>query len=178
MKEEIKYLKGIASGFYKTKTLNHSGHFTFNSFDFETIDIKNTEITEPFNNNELKVGLYHDFITPTKDVRVFINETDYLQETIEDLLFTEIISGDILSINGEKVQSYTATAYFKLKKKILEPTQTPKLKIFNLLKTRPEETNKEIFTEIKTTNLKSKSYNNFTNFILGSFIIGLFPGTT
>ena len=37
MKEQIIYLKGTASGFYKSISINHSGHFSFKSFDFQTV---------------------------------------------------------------------------------------------------------------------------------------------
>ena len=123
MKEQIIYLKGTASGFYKSISINHSGHFSFKSFDFQTIDIRNSEVIEPFNTNELKVGLYHEFNTVTKDARVFINETDFIQEPIDELLFTDIKIGELVSINSESQQSYTANVYYKLKKKIVEPTK-------------------------------------------------------
>jgi hypothetical protein len=123
LKEEIIYLKGTASGFYKSISMNHSGHYTFNTFDFQTIDIRNSEVVEAFNSNELKIGLYYEFKTVIKDARVFINETDFIQDPIDELLFTNITIGEVLSINSESQQSYTANVYYKLKKKIVEPTK-------------------------------------------------------
>ena len=136
MKEQIIYLKGTASGFYKSISINHSGHFSFKSFDFQTIDIRNSEVVLPFNSNELKIGFYHEFISPIKEARVFINETDFIQEPIDELLFTDIKIGEVVSINSEAHQSYTANVYYKLKKKIIEPIKKkePLLPIFNIIK--------------------------------------------
>jgi hypothetical protein len=183
VKEQIIYLKGTASGFYKSISINHSGHFSFKSFDFQTIDIRNSEIIEPFNTNELKVGLYHEFNTVTKDARVFINETDFIQEPIDELLFTDIKIGELVSINSESQQSYTANVYYKLKKKIVEPTKKkePILPIFNLLKSKATIKDTEpiidtnTVTENNTTisNPSNTENRNFFNLMLGSFIISI-----
>ena len=138
MKEQIIYLKGTASGFYKSISINHSGHFTFNAFDFQTIDIRNSEVVEAFNTNELKIGLYHEFISPVKDVRVFINETDFIQEQIDELLFTDIKIAEMLYINSEAHQSYTANVFYKIKKKVVETAITPApiIPVFNIFKNK------------------------------------------
>ena len=187
MKEQIIYLKGTASGFYKSISKNHSGHYTFNTFDFQTIDIRNSEVVIPFNSNELKIGLYYEFICPIEEVRVFINETDFIQEPIDELLFTDIKIGEVVSINSEVHQSYTANVYYKLKKRIIEPIKKkePLLPIFNILKnktidintarvvntTNDDETIKDNTKTVTTQNTENR---NFFNLMLGSFIISIF----
>ena len=176
MKEQIIYLKGTASGFYKSIAMNHSGHYTFNTFDFQTIDIRNSEVVEAFNSNELKIGLYHEFINPIKDARVFINETEFIQESVDELLFTDIIIGEIVSLNGESHQSYTAKVYYKLKKKIIEPIKKKEnaLPIFNLLKNK-NYTKTNIDGEANIAQpLSSVENNNFFNLLIGSFLISFF----
>ena len=122
MSEKLIYLKGEASGFFKPKSLNSSGNFYFNNLDFQTIDVRNSLTVAPFILEELKIGFYHSSISPTKDVRVFINETDYIQQTINDFLFTDIKIGKELLIEGEKNIEYTATVYYILKKIIVDPS--------------------------------------------------------
>ena len=186
MKEQIIYLKGTASGFYKSISKNQSGHYTFNSFDFQTMDIRNSEVVIPFNSNELKIGLYHEFISPIKEARVFINETDFIQEPIDELLFTDIKIGEVVSINSEAHQSYTANVYYKLKKKIIEPIKKkePLLPIFNIIKNKTIDINtaravntinyeETIQNKIKTVIPQNTENRNFFNLIIGSFIISV-----
>ena len=186
MKEQIIYLKGTASGFYKSISKNQSGHYTFNSFDFQTIDIRNSEVVIPFNSNELKIGFYHEFISPIKEARVFINETDFIQEPIDELLFTDIKIGEVVSINSEAHQSYTANVYYKLKKRIIEPIKKkePLLPIFNILKNKTIDINtaravntinheETIQNKIKTVIPQNTENRNFFNLMLGSFIISV-----
>ena len=186
MKEQIIYLKGTASGFYKSISKNQSGHYTFNSFDFQTMDIRNSEVVIPFNSNELKIGLYHEFISPIKEVRVFINETDFIQEPIDELLFTDIKIGEVVSINSEAHQSYTANVYYKLKKKIIEPIKKkePLLPIFNIIKNKTIDINtaravntinyeETIQNKIKTVIPQNTENRNFFNLMIGSFIISV-----
>ena len=186
MKEQIIYLKGTASGFYKSISKNHSGHYTFNTFDFQTIDIRNSEVVIPFNSNELKIGLYHEFICPIEEVRVFINETDFIQEPIDELLFTDIKIGEVLSINSEVHQSYTANVYYKLKKRIIEPIKKkePLLPIFNIIKNKTIDINtarventtndeETIQDNTKTVTNQNTENRNFFNLMLGSFIISI-----
>jgi uncharacterized membrane protein (DUF106 family) len=186
LKEQIIYLKGTASGFYKSISKNHSGHYTFNTFDFQTIDIRNSEVVIPFNSNELKIGLYHEFICPIEEVRVFINETDFIQEPIDELLFTDIKIGEVLSINSEVHQSYTANVYYKLKKRIIEPIKKkePLLPIFNIIKNKTIDINtarventtndeETIQDNTKTVTNQNTENRNFFNLMLGSFIISI-----
>ncbi len=176
MKEQIIYLKGTASGFYKSIAMNHSGHYTFNTFDFQTIDIRNSEVVEAFNSNELKIGFYHEFINPIKDARVFINETEFIQEPIDELLLTDIIIGEVVSLNGESHQSYTANVYYKLKKKIIEPIKKKEniLPIFNLLKNKNfTKTNIDGEANIAQP-LSSVENKNFFNLLIGSFLLSFF----
>ena len=176
MKEQIIYLKGTASGFYKSISMNHSGHYTFNTFDFQTIDIRNSVVVESFNSNELKIGLYHEFINPIKDARVFINETEFIQEPIDELLFTDILIGEVVLLNGESHQSYTANVYYKLKKKIIEPIKKKEniLPIFNLLKNKTfSKPNFNSETKISQP-LSSTENKNFFNLLLGSFLLSFF----
>ena len=176
MKEQLIYLKGTASGFYKSIAVNHSGHYTFNTFDFQTIDIRNSEVVEAFNSNELKIGLYHEFINPVKDARVFINETEFIQEPIDELLFTDILIGDVVLLNGESHQSYTANVYYKLKKKVIEPIKKKGtvLPIFNLLKNKTY-TKTNINSESNIAQpLASVENKNFFNLLIGSFLLSFF----
>jgi len=176
LKEQIIYLKGTASGFYKSISMNHSGHYTFNTFDFQTIDIRNSVVVESFNSNELKIGLYHEFINPIKDARVFINETEFIQEPIDELLFTDILIGEVVLLNGESHQSYTANVYYKLKKKIIEPIKKKEniLPIFNLLKNKTfSKPNFNSETKISQP-LSSTENKNFFNLLLGSFLLSFF----
>jgi hypothetical protein len=176
LKEQLIYLKGTASGFYKSIAVNHSGHYTFNTFDFQTIDIRNSEVVEAFNSNELKIGLYHEFINPVKDARVFINETEFIQEPIDELLFTDILIGDVVLLNGESHQSYTANVYYKLKKKVIEPIKKKGtvLPIFNLLKNKTY-TKTNINSESNIAQpLASVENKNFFNLLIGSFLLSFF----
>lgn len=186
MKEQIIYLKGTASGFYKSISKNQSGHYTFNTFDFQTIDIRNSEVVIPFNSNELKIGFYHEFISPIKEARVFINETDFIQEPIDELLFTDIKIGEVVLINSEVHQSYTANVYYKLKKKIIEPIKKkePLLPIFNIIKNKTIDINtarvvntinheETIQNKIKTVIPQNIENRNFFNLMIGSFIISV-----
>ena len=186
MKEQIIYLKGTASGFYKSISKNQSGHYTFNTFDFQTIDIRNSEVVIPFNSNELKIGFYHEFISPIKEARVFINETDFIQEPIDELLFTDIKIGEVVSINSEVHQSYTANVYYKLKKKIIEPIKKkePLLPIFNIIKNKTIDINtarvvntinheETIQNKTKTVIPQNTENRNFFNLMIGSFIISV-----
>ena len=116
MSEELIYLKGDASGFFIPKSLNLSGNFKFHNIDFQTIDVRSAVKIDPFVVEELKIGLYHSSVSPIKDVRVFINENDYIQQTINDFLFTDIKIGQEVVINGEKNTEYTSTVYFIIKK--------------------------------------------------------------
>ncbi len=184
MKEQIIYLKGAASGYYKSISKNHSGHYTFNTFDFQTIDIRNSEVVETFNSNELKIGLYHEFINPIKDARVFVNETDFIQEPIDELLFTDIKIGEVVSINSEVHQSYTANVYYKLKKKIIEPIKKKEniLPIFKLLKNKSynkytetiTDKNVTIKNQTKVNSTPTTENQNFFNLLLGSTILSFF----
>lgn len=186
MKEQIIYLKGTASGFYKSISKNQSGHYTFNTFDFQTIDIRNSEVVIPFNSNELKIGFYHEFISPIKEARVFINETDFIQEPIDELLFTDIKIGEVVLINSEVHQSYTANVYYKLKKKIIEPIKKkePLLPIFNIIKNKTIDINtarvvntinneETIQNKTKTVIPQNTENRNFFNLLIGSFIISV-----
>jgi len=186
LKEQIIYLKGTASGFYKSISKNQSGHYTFNTFDFQTIDIRNSEVVIPFNSNELKIGFYHEFISPIKEARVFINETDFIQEPIDELLFTDIKIGEVVSINSEAHQSYTANVYYKLKKKIIEPIKKkePLLPIFNIIKNKTIDINtarvvntinheETIQNKTKTVIPQNTENRNFFNLMIGSFIISV-----
>jgi len=186
LKEQIIYLKGTASGFYKSISKNQSGHYTFNTFDFQTIDIRNSEVVIPFNSNELKIGFYHEFISPIKEARVFINETDFIQEPIDELLFTDIKIGEVVLINSEVHQSYTANVYYKLKKKIIEPIKKkePLLPIFNIIKNKTIDINtarvvntinheETIQNKIKTVIPQNIENRNFFNLMIGSFIISV-----
>jgi len=186
LKEQIIYLKGTASGFYKSISKNQSGHYTFNTFDFQTIDIRNSEVVIPFNSNELKIGFYHEFISPIKEARVFINETDFIQEPIDELLFTDIKIGEVVLINSEVHQSYTANVYYKLKKKIIEPIKKkePLLPIFNIIKNKTIDINtarvvntinneETIQNKTKTVIPQNTENRNFFNLLIGSFIISV-----
>jgi hypothetical protein len=114
--EKLLYIKGEASGFLLPKSLHASGNFHFNSIQFHTIDVRNSLAREPFNLDELKTGFYHYSTSPTKDVRVFINETEFIQQTINDFLFTDIKTGKDILIEGISYTEYTATVYYILKK--------------------------------------------------------------
>ena len=121
MGEKLLYMKGEASGFLLPKSLHASGNFHFHSIQFHTIDVRNSLVTGPFNLDELKTGLYHYSSSPTKDVRVFINETDFIQQTIHDFLFTDIKPGNEITIEGVNYTEYTATVYYILKKITVDP---------------------------------------------------------
>lgn len=115
MSEQLIYIKGNASGYFKPKVWNQSGVFSFYNIDFKTIDIKNSEIIEPFVFNELKVDLYNQPINSSQTVKVFIDETNYIQEDIPEILFTELKIGESISINNERFIKYNSLVYFKIK---------------------------------------------------------------
>ena len=116
MSEKLIYIKGNASGYFKPKVWNASGVFSFYNIDFKTIDIKNSEIIVPFVFNELKVDLYNQPINSSQTVKVFIDETNYIQEDIQEILFTELKIGESISINNESFIKYNSLVYFKIKK--------------------------------------------------------------
>ena len=115
MSEQLIYIKGNASGYFKPKVWNQSGVFSFYNIDFKTIDIKNSETIEPFVFNELKVDLYNQPINPLQTVRVFIDETNYIQEDIPEILFTELKIGESITIDGERFVKYDSKVYYKIK---------------------------------------------------------------
>ncbi len=125
MSEQLIYIKGNASGYFKPKVWNQSGVFSFYNIDFKTIDIKNSETIEPFVFNELKVDLYNQPINPLQTVRVFIDETNYIQEEIPEILFTELKIGESITIDGESFIKYHSLVYFKIKKIIPEKIVLP-----------------------------------------------------
>jgi hypothetical protein len=181
LEEQILYLRGTASGFYKPISNNQSGHYTFNKFDFQTVDIRNPLVVENFNFNELKIGLYHEFTNPAKDVRVFINEVDFIQEPIDELLLTDIKLGEVISINSEGYHGYTATVYFKVKKKIVVAREKKDtiLPRFKLLKSTTDSEKSDIRRNLegkisnqpevsRAVNTENKS---FFNLLLGASIV-------
>ena len=125
MSEQLIYIKGNASGYFKPKVWNQSGIFSFYNIDFKTIDIKNSEIIEPTLFNELKVDLYNQPINSLQTVNVFIDETNYIQEDIPEILFTELKIGESITIDGESFIKYHSLVYFKIKKIIPEKIVLP-----------------------------------------------------
>ena len=125
MSEQLIYIKGNASGYFKPKVWNASGVFSFYNIDFKTIDIKNSKIIDPFVFNELKVDLYNQPINSSQTVKVFIDETNYIQEDIPEILFTELKIGESITIDGESFVKYDSKVYFKIKKIIPEKIVLP-----------------------------------------------------
>lgn len=116
MEAEYFYLKGNASGYFKPKVWNQSSVFSFYNLDFKSIDVKNTTFIDPILFDELKIELYNQPVPSIQTINVFIDEVNYIEESIQDLLFTELLIGKKISINGESFITYNAVVYFKLKR--------------------------------------------------------------
>jgi hypothetical protein len=123
--EQLIYVRGNANGYFKPKVWNQSGVFSFYNIDFKTIDIKNSEIIEPFVFNELKVDLYNQPINSSQTVKVFIDDTNYIQDDISEILFTEIKIGESITVHGENFVEYDSIVYFTIKKIIPEKIVVP-----------------------------------------------------
>ena len=182
MSEQLIYIKGNASGYFKPKVWNQSGVFSFYNIDFKTIDIKNSEIIEPFVFNELKVDLYNQPINSSQTVKVFIDETNYIQEDIPEILFTELKIGESISINNESFIKYNSLVYFKIKKiipeKIISPVERTiiqkYLPIYETFSNRKIDPTEPLTDQTKTLDTGKESVNSiFRNTLLGSFIFSL-----
>ena len=118
MKEEILYIEGSAKGYFlKGKSIT-TGNLSISDIQFETIDVRNTVVIDEIDLNEHCVGLYYKS-TRSKEIRVFISETEFIQEKVSEFVIRDIIKGEKNSYNGTELQEFSGTILFILKKVIL-----------------------------------------------------------
>lgn len=176
MKEEILYIEGSAKGYFlKGKSIT-TGNLSISDIQFETIDVRNTIVIDEIDLNEHCVGLYYKS-TRSKEIRVFISETEFIQEKVSEFVIRDIIKGEKNSYNGTELQEFSGTILFILKKVILpipavvidkplKPIGLSGFFNFNLFKT-----NNTLITPASSVLSPSRK---FWQPIIGGLIIGLF----
>ena len=116
MSNEIIYIKGEASGYFKPKPKNESAFLSFFKIDFRTIDIKNSEIIESFSLDKIKIDPYCEPISKLNSVNVYLNDTEFIQEEVAEIIFTEFLISDVFYVGIEKYVKYSATVYYEVDK--------------------------------------------------------------
>lgn len=116
MNREIKYISGKAKGYYKPLNVEQAGPYQLGRFKLEHVEVRNPKTIPEINFEELKVGNYHQPDRKVENVKIFINETDFFDQSCENLLLTNIELTDELSIEGEKLFRFTGDAFILLKK--------------------------------------------------------------
>ena len=176
LKEEILYIQGSAKGYFlKGKSIT-TGNLSISDIQFETIDVRNTVVIDEIDLNEHCVGLYYKS-TRSKEIRVFISETEFIQEKVSEFVIRDIIKGEKNSYNGTELQEFSGTILFILKKVILptpaivtnkplKPAGLSGFFNFNLFKT-----NNTLITPASSVLSPSRK---FWQPIIGGLIIGLF----
>ena len=176
MKEEILYIEGSAKGYFlKGKSIT-TGNLSISDIQFETIDVRNTVVIDEIDLNEHCVGLYYKS-TRSKEIRVFISKTEFIQEKVSEFVIRDIIKGEKNSYNGTELQEFSGTILFILKKVILptpavvvdkplKPAGLSGFFNFNLFKT-----NNTLITPAISVLSPSRK---FWQPIIGGLIIGLF----
>ena len=176
MKEEILYIQGSAKGYFlKGKSIT-TGNLSISDIQFETIDVRDTFVIDEIDLNEHCVGLYYKS-TRSKEIRVFISKTEFIQEKVSEFVIRDIIKGEKNSYNGTELQEFSGTILFILKKVILptpaivtnkplKPAGLSGFFNFNLFKT-----NNTLITPASSVLSPSRK---FWQPIIGGLIIGLF----
>ncbi len=176
MKEEILYIQGSAKGYFlKGKSIT-TGNLSISDIQFETIDVRDTFVIDEIDLNEHCVGLYYKS-TRSKEIRVFISKTEFIQEKVSEFVIRDIIKGEKNSYNGTELQEFSGTILFILKKVILptpavvvdkplKPAGLSGFFNFNLFKT-----NNTLITPAISVLSPSRK---FWQPIIGGLIIGLF----
>ena len=176
MKEEILYIQGSTKGYFlKGKSIT-TGNLSISDIQFETIDVRDTVVIDEIDLNEHCVGLYYKS-TRSKEIRVFISETEFIQEKVSEFVIRDIIKGEKNSYNGTELQEFSGTILFILKKVILptpaivtnkplKPAGLSGFFNFNLFKT-----NNTLITPASSVLSPSRK---FWQPIIGGLIIGLF----
>lgn len=176
MKEEILYIQGSAKGYFlKGKSIT-TGNLSISDIQFETIDVRNTVVIDEIDLNEHCVGLYYKSAR-SKEIRVFISETEFIQEKVSEFVIRDIIKGEKNTCNGTELQEFSGTILFILKKvvlpipavvvdKPLKPAGLSGFFNFNLFKA-----NSTLITPASSVLSPSRK---FWQPIIGGLIIGLF----
>ena len=176
MKEEILYIQGSAKGYFlKGKSIT-TGNLSISDIQFETIDVRNTVVIDEIDLNEHCVGLYYKS-SRSKEIRVFISETEFIQEKVSEFVIRDIIKGEKNSYNGTELQEFSGTILFILKKVVLpipavvvdkpmKPAGLSGFFNFNLFKA-----NSTLITPASSVLSPSRK---FWQPIIGGLIIGLF----
>lgn len=176
MKEEILYIQGSAKGYFLKGNSIITGNLSISDIQFETIDVRDTFVIAEIDLNEHCVGLYYKS-SRSKEIRVFISETEFIQEKVSEFVIRDIIKGEKNSYNGTELQEFSGTILFILKKVILpipavvvdkplKPAGLSGFFNFNLFKT-----NNTLITPASSVLSPSRK---FWQPIIGGLIIGLF----
>ena len=116
MSNEVIYIKGQASGYFKPQAKNELDFFSFFKIDFRTVDIRNSEIIESFSIDEIKIDPYCEPISKLNSVNVYLNDTEFIQEEVAEIIFTEFLISDVFYVGIEKYVKYSATVYYEVDK--------------------------------------------------------------
>jgi hypothetical protein len=176
LKEEILYIQGSAKGYFLKGNSITTGNLSISDIQFETIDVRDTVVIDEIDLNEHCVGLYYKSAR-SKEIRVFISETEFIQEKVSEFVIRDIIKGEKNTCNGTELQEFNGTIIFKLKKVILpapavvidkplKPSGLSGFFNFNLFKS-----NSTLITPTSQVLSKTKQ---FWQPIIGGLIIGLF----
>ena len=109
--EEKIYIKAKVKGYYKPTFPKTTGVYAFSLFVPQTVHVYNSQVVAPFDLDELKVGHYHQSIHPIENSRVYLDDVQYVEQTLFHFLFVNIEQGDEFQLDGEYYRNYTADCY-------------------------------------------------------------------
>lgn len=181
MKEEILYIQGSAKGYFLRGKATTTGNLFISDLQYETIDVRNTVIIPDTDLEEHCVGLYYRS-TRDSEIRVFISETEFIQEKVSELVIRDITKGEKVTVGGRELQEFTGTILFVVKKVILPVAAA----VTNTTPTATTTAAKTGFSSFFKFNLFNKNtgvippttelfkpFNPFWQPLVGAFIIGL-----
>ncbi len=114
--EEIVYIKAKVKGYYKPTFSRTTGVYEFSLFVPQTVHVYDSRVVAPFDLDELKVGHYHQSVHPIENARVYLDDLQYIEQTLFHFLFVNIKQDEDFHLNGESYRKYTAECYYTLKK--------------------------------------------------------------
>lgn len=132
---EVKYLKARVSGYFKPILSKHTGNFELSQLNPQAINLFDVEEVSPFVFDALKVGSYFFSNKPFDKARVYVSDTQFIEQQLTTYVFTELKQEDTIEIAGESYVKYSGICYFIATKKEAiktEPVQEDS-KIFRFL---------------------------------------------
>ena len=116
------YLKAQVRGHFKSLFPRNTGDYEIKMIQPTSVSIFNTEVVAPFDFDELKVGRFYEPLKPLENVRVYISDSQFINQTISSILFLEMKMGDQITIEGEPYTKFEAVCYFTVSKLIPKVT--------------------------------------------------------